>query len=100
MSSKIIRFHSPMLGSSKQVIYDPFNGYATVSHRRVGGKIHRQLYPYERYNNADVLVNGKKESVSKKNHSDKIPKKQVANKSKVSKAISKILSGGTISSIV
>jgi hypothetical protein len=105
MVRKLIRFQNPVIGSNKQVIYDPQNGYASVSHRRVGAKIHRQLYPNDRYNIAHHLVLGTPThhaagATHSAQHTPKVAgghHKKPVNKSKISQSISKILAGGSIS---
>jgi hypothetical protein len=104
MVRKLIRFHNPAIGSNKHVIFDPQHGYASVSYRRVGGKIHRQLYPNDRYNTAHQLVFGiphhhadRSQSVQHTSTKASDSSKKKVNKSKISQSISKILAGGSIS---
>ena len=109
------RFFQPTRGGNvKHVILDPLNGYATVSYRRSGTKIHRQLHPFARYNHAGALVARGLEGCGYKTPPFvTLPKMTVqklekmegkrdgkgVTKEKISKSISKILRGGALSSL-
>jgi len=99
--SRLARFHKTGLnGNTKKVILDPINGYTTVQYRRVGGKIHRQLFPNNRYNIADGLISGGRQSTqsthSHRSHSHKTSK---VSKQKIAQGISRLLRGGSIAKL-